>query len=461
MIKATTSGKIDNVYNEQRKFFNSHRTKDLKFRIESLKKFRAAINKYEDRIMDALWEDLHKSNEEAFLSEISIVTREIDLHIKNLSKWSRPKKVPTPVHLLPSSSRIRYEPLGMALIIAPWNYPFQLLMNPLVGAIAAGCCAILKPSEFTTNIAGVMEDLIKEIFAEDHIALMQGGKEVGEELLKKKFDIIFFTGSTQVGRIVMKAAAEHLTPVILELGGKSPCIVAKDADIEKAAKRIAWGKTINAGQTCIAPDYLLVYKPLKEELIGKMQEHLLEMYGEDPRESKYYPRIVNEKTFDKLTALLKNTRGNLRFGGQTHREGLYISPTILDDVQPDDALMQEEIFGPLLPILTYSHLEEAINFINSREKPLALYYFGKDKEAREVLNKTSSGGTGINDTLMHITNHHLPFGGVGNSGQGMYHGKESFLAFSHQRAVISTPTWIDVPFKYAPFRFFNFVKRIL
>lgn len=460
-MKETFAGEIEQIYKGQRDFYRSHKTRDLHFRIQSLKKFRSAINNYENRIMDALWEDLHKSNEEAYLSEISIVTREIDLHIKNLKKWSKPKKVPTPVHLLPSSSSIHYEPLGLALIIAPWNYPFQLLMNPLVGAIAAGCCAILKPSEFTTHIARVMEKMITETFTEDHIALIQGGKEVGEALLKQQFDIIFFTGSTQVGRIVMKAAAEHLTPVILELGGKSPCIVAEEADLEKAAKRIAWGKTINAGQTCIAPDYLLVYKPLKEELIKKMQDHLKEMYGENPQESKYYPRIVNEKTFNKLSDLLKRTKGNVRSGGLTDRVDLYISPTIFDELKPDDALMQEEIFGPLFPVITYSHLEEAIMYINSREKPLALYYFGKDKGAQEVLKKTSSGGSAINDTLMHITNHHLPFGGVGNSGQGKYHGKESFLAFSHQRAVISTPTWIDVPFKYAPFKFFNFVKRIL
>lgn len=460
-MKETSKGEIAGIYQAQKDFYSSHKTKDIDFRIASLRKFREAILTYEGRIVDALWEDLHKSNEESYLTEISIVLSEIDFHISNLRKWSRSKKVSTPLHLMPSSSRIYYEPLGVALIIAPWNYPFQLLMNPLVGALSAGCCAILKPSEFTTQIAGVMEEIIKETFAEDHIALVQGGKEVGQALLEKQFDIIFFTGSTQVGKIVMKAAAEHLTPVILELGGKSPCIVADQANLEKAAKRIAWGKTINAGQTCIAPDYLLVYQPLKEELIEKMQEHIKEMYGENPQESKYYPRIVNQKTFDKLVNLLEQTHSNLRSGGQSHRESLYISPTIFDEVKPDDALMQEEIFGPLLPIVTYTHIDEAISFINSREKPLALYYFGKEKSAQEVLRKTSSGGTAINDTLMHIVNHNLPFGGVGHSGQGKYHGEESFLAFSHQRAVLTTPTWIDVPFKYAPFRFFKFVKRIL
>lgn len=460
-MKETSKVEIGNIYKGQKDFYCTHQTKNIAFRIEALKKFKAAIDKYEDRISKALWKDLHKSREEAFLTEISIVTREIDLHIKNLKKWSGPKKVSTPLHLLPSSSRINYEPLGVALIIAPWNYPFHLLMAPLVGAISAGCCAILKPSEFTQHIAAVMQELIEDIFDSRYIVVVQGGKETGQTLLEKKFDIIFFTGSTQVGKIVMKAAAEHLTPVILELGGKSPCIVSENANLEKAAKRIAWGKTINAGQTCIAPDYLFVHEDIKETLIKKMEEELRGMYGEDIRESHYYPRIVNNKTFDSLIDMLGRSKGVVRAGGITHRESLYISPTILDGITPDDALMEEEIFGPILPVMTYTRIDEAISFINSREKPLALYYFGKEEGAREVLGKTSSGGSAINDTLMHITNHNLPFGGVGHSGQGKYHGKDSFLAFSNQRAVISTPTWIDIPFKYAPFRFFNWMKKIL
>jgi aldehyde dehydrogenase (NAD+) len=452
---------IERIHKIQYGFYATHQTRSIEFRIQQLKKFRKAINNYEEKIVEALWKDLKKSEEEAYLTEISIVTQEIDLHIKKLKTWAKSKKVSTPVHLWPSSSRINYEPLGVSLIIAPWNYPFQLLMAPLVGAISAGCCAILKPSEFTTHIAGVMEELISETFQENYLKVLQGGKEVGEALLKLPFDFIFFTGSTKVGKIVMKAAAEHLTPVILELGGKSPCIVHSNANIDKAAKRIAWGKTINAGQTCIAPDYLFVHESVKEELVQKMQTHLKEMYGEDVKKSQYYPRIVNDKTFDSLQDLLDRTHGNIRTGGSTDKENLFISPTILDSISPDDAMMEEEIFGPLLPVMTYNKIEEAIAYINSKPKPLALYYFGKEEGAIEVIGKTSSGGTGINDTLMHITNHNLPFGGVGNSGQGKYHGKESFLAFSNQRAIISTPTWVDIPFKYAPFKYFSLIKKFL
>lgn len=459
-MQETPISQIQNIYARQREFFSSHKTKEVDFRINKLKKLRQAVIDYEDKIVSALWRDLHKSSEEAYLTEIVIVLQEIDFHVKNLQKWSRPKKVPTPVYLQPSSSKIHFEPLGQALIIAPWNYPFQLLMNPLVGAISAGCCSVLKPSEFTSNVASVMEEMVKKTFEEDYIALVQGGQQTGEELLRHKFDIIFFTGSTRVGKIVMKAAAQFLTPVILELGGKSPCIVDQTANIDLAAKRITWGKTINAGQTCIAPDYLLVHKSIKEELIKKMKEHLLKMYGGDLSKSPHYPRIVNEKTFNALVEQIKESSARLRFGGKFYREELFIELTVFDNVTPEDILMEEEIFGPILPIMEYKELSEAINYINTREKPLALYYFGK-AGTEEVLYRTSSGGAAINDTLMHITNHHLPFGGVGYSGQGSYHGKQSFLAFSHQRAVIRSSTWIDVPFKYPPFKYFNFVKKFL
>jgi len=460
-MEETSAITIEHIHRTQKKFHSSHQTKSLEFRIARLKKLKAAIQKFEVRILEALWKDLRKSGEEAYLTEISIVTGEIDLHIRNLKKWVRSRRVPTPIHLLPSSGRVYHEPLGVVLIIAPWNYPFQLVMNPLVGAISAGCCAILKPSEYTVNIAEVMGEMIRETFDENYIALVLGGQKVGEHLLKQNFDLIFFTGSTKVGKIVMKAAAENLSPVILELGGKSPCIVDDNANLDLAAKRIAWGKTINAGQTCIAPDYLFVHESVKEDLIQKIAAHLEDMFSANIQKSRFFSRIVNEKAFDNLVGLLQKSNGSIRYGGTFDKEDLFISPTILDMITPDDALMQQEIFGPILPVITYSNIEEAFSYINSKEKPLALYYFGKKIGVEEVLLKTSSGGTCINDTLMHITNHHLPFGGVGNSGFGKYHGKESFLAFSNQRAVVNSPTWIDIPFKYVPFRNFKFIKKIL
>lgn len=452
---------IENIHSAQKDFFSANRTKNLDFRIDKLKKLKAAIGKYEVRIQEALWKDLRKSGEEAYLTEISMVTGEIDFHIKNLKKWAKPRSVPSPIHLWPSTGKIYQEPLGVVLIIAPWNYPFQLVMNPLVGAISAGCCAVLKPSESTTNIADLMAEMIRETFDENYITVVQGDQNMGEILLQLHFDLIFFTGSTRVGKIVMMAAAKNLTPVILELGGKSPVIVDENANLDLAAKRIAWGKTINAGQTCIAPDYLLVHESVKEELIQNMVAYLKEMFGSDIQKSRFYPRIVTVEAFDNLIEMMKQSDGTVRYGGTFNREDLFVYPTIIDTIAPNDSLMQQEIFGPILPVMTYTNLEEAISYINSKEKPLALYYFGKNKGAQEVLSKTSSGGSCINDTLMHITNHYLPFGGVGNSGFGNYHGKESFFTFSNQRPVLRTPTWIDMPFKYVPFKYFNFIKKIL
>lgn len=450
---------IDDMLRQQQELFASHQTKAIKFRLEQLRKLKRAINKYEPKIADALWADLHKSFEEAYLTEISIVKQEIDNHIKHLKKWAKPKRVPTPIHLLPSKGKIIYEPLGVSLIVAPWNYPFQLLMNPLVGSISAGNCAILKPSPYTANTARVLEEMIKETFSPNYIGIVQGGRNTNGILFSKQFDTIFFTGSPTLGRVVMKAAAEHLTPVVLELGGKSPCIVDKDANLKIAAKRIAWGKTINAGQTCIAPDYVLAHGSIKEKLIREIANTIDEMFGKDIKSSKFYPRIVNHQAHDRLVGYLKE--GTVKFGGEYDRSDRFISPTILDDVLPEHSVMQDEIFGPILPILSFDEIDDALKFINSREKPLAFYYFGKSKNAKEVLYRSTSGGACINDTLMHITNHHLPFGGVGNSGLGKYHGKTSFLAFSNLRSIVSTPTWIDLPLKYAPFKYFKLIRKIL
>lgn len=443
----------------QREFFSTNKTKDIDFRLAQLRKLKKAIHANQKKIEEVLWEDLHNSPEEVYLTEISIVTGEIDHHIKNLKKWAKPKRVPTPLQLLPSSSKILYEPLGLSLIIAPWNYPFQLLMNSLVGSISAGGCSIIKPSPDVPKTAKAMQAMIEETFDSNYIAVVQGGRETNTLLLQERFDMIFFTGSSKVGKVVMRAAAEHLTPVVLELGGKSPCIVDAGANIDVAAKRIAWGKMINAGQTCIAPDYLFAHHSIKDELLDKIARSIREMYGEDIKASRFYPRIINEGAMDRLAKLM--TEGEIHSGGEVDKTEKFIAPTIIDKVQPDFLIMQEEIFGPILPVMTFEHIAEPLEYINKNEKPLAFYYFGKNQKAKEVMAQTTSGGACINDTLMHISNKYLPFGGVGNSGMGRYHGRESFLAFSHKRAVVTTPTWIDLPLKYVPFKHFKWIKKIL
>ncbi|NDV47151.1 aldehyde dehydrogenase [Paludibacter sp. 221] len=459
MIQETSKEAIERLLSSQRTFFATRETKSIDFRIKQLKKFKTAILKYETKIADALWKDLHKSPEEAYLTETSIVLGEINNHIKHLKQWSKTKKVSSPLSLFPSKSRIIYEPLGVALIIAPWNYPFQLLMNPLVGAISAGCCAMLKASPYAPNIAMVMEELVTEIFPPEYVCITQGHRDVNEILLEQRYDFIFFTGSPALGKVVMKAASEYLTPVVLELGGKSPCIVDKDADIKKAAKRIVWGKTINAGQTCIAPDYLYVHAGVKESLFAEIRLVLNEMFGDDPQQSKYFARIVDGKAMERLKGFMKH--GDIVIGGKTDDKEKYIAPTVIDNVKPDFPVMQEEIFGPILPVMSFQDIEEVVRYVNTHEKPLAFYYFGKNKQAKEILRKTTSGGACINDTLMHIANHKLPFGGVGNSGMGKYHGYDSFLAFSNRRAIVNTPTWIDLPVKYAPFKYFSKIKGML
>lgn len=458
-MEDTARNIIEEALDRQRSFLATGRTKSLAFRLDKLIRFKAAVKKYEKRITEALWSDLHKSYQEAYLTEISIVIQEIDNHIKHLKRWSKPKRVPTPLHLLPSKSRIIYEPLGVALIMAPWNYPFQLLMNPLVGAISAGCCAMLKPSPYTPHVAKVMEEMVHETFDPDYIAIAQGSRKVNEILLEQRFDFIFYTGSPFVGKVVMRAAAEHLTPVVLELGGKSPCIVDAGANLDIAAKRIAWGKTINAGQTCIAPDYLMVHQSVKDELLKKIAANIDKMFGPDIKQSNYFPRIVNQKAVERLQKLMEH--GKVRYGGQVDAADRYISPTLIDEIQPDFPIMQEEIFGPILPVMIFDHIDQAVSYINAHEKPLAFYYFGKNRQAKEVLAKTTSGGGCINDTLIHIANHQLPFGGVGNSGLGKYHGHGSFLAFSNSRAIMTSPTWIDLPIKYVPFKGFRWVKKII
>ena len=450
---------IPQIVARQRKFFAEHTTLSIDFRLKMLRRLRKAIVEREKQLTEALYADLHKSYEEAFLTEISIVLGEIDNFLKHLPRWAAPSKRKTPLKLFPAKSQIITEPLGVALIIAPWNYPVQLLLNPLVGAIAAGCTAVLKPSPYVPHVAEALEELVHDCFDEEYVAIVQGHRDVNTALLNERYDIIFFTGSPDLGRVVMRAAAEHLTPVVLELGGKSPVVVDRTADIAVAAKRLAWGKTLNAGQTCIAPDYLLIHREVKEHFIEAFKEALCELHGEDARQSGHYVRMVSDRAFERVSGYI--SEGRVRCGGRVVAEERYIEPTLLDEVSADSSVMREEIFGPVLPMIEIGSVEEAITFINEREKPLALYVFADERAARRVVEYTSSGGACINDCIMHIANEKLPFGGVGNSGMGRYHGRDSLYSFSHRRSMITTPTWLDLPFRYMPYKWFKYVKRLL
>lgn len=456
-LTSTTPERIREIRGKQARYFHSGATLDVAVRKSNLKAFEKAVLKWEKPLCDALWADLHKSYEEAYMTEISILLGEIRTHIRKIGKWTRNTCVPTPLKMFPSRSRIISEPLGTALIISPWNYPVQLLLTPLVGAISAGCTAVLKPSPYVPNVSKVIEDMIADTFPEDYIAVTQGHRDVNAALLEERWDIIFFTGSPSLGRRVMTAAAKYLTPVVLELGGKSPCIIDKDADINVAAKRVAWGKTLNAGQTCIAPDYLMAHEDVKARFLEALGKSFAELLGKNPQESGHFVRVVNDAAFERLTAYFKD--GNVVFGGHTDKAERYIEPTILDNVSPDSPVMQEEIFGPIFPVLTFRNISDVTEFVTSREKPLALYYFGKNGDY--VLKHTSSGGSCLNDTIMHIANEHVPFGGVGMSGMGSYHGKLSFDAFTHYRSNIVTPTSVDLPFRYMPYKFFKMVKSLL
>lgn len=459
MITNTSSDKIKEIVAKQRALFRSHETLSLAYRLDMLKRLRGAIVSYEKALCDALYADLHKSYEEAYMTEISMVLGEIDNFLKHLPRWAAPSKKSTPWKLFPSRSAVVTEPLGVSLIIAPWNYPMQLLLNPLVGAIASGCTAVLKPSPYTPNVAMVLEELISSVFDESYVAVVQGNRDVNTDLLQQRYDVIFFTGSPELGRVVMRAAAENLTPVILELGGKSPVIVDKSADIAVAAKRIAWGKTLNAGQTCIAPDYLLIHHDVKESFVQAFRQALVELHGENASKSAHYVRMVSDRAFARVAGYIN--QGQVRVGGRVDASERYIEPTLLDAVSVENPVMQEEIFGPVLPMVEVGSLDEAISFVLEREKPLALYIFANESVAKQGVELTSSGGCCINDVIMHIVNENMPFGGVGNSGMGRYHGRDSLYAFSHRRAVLTTPTCMDLPFRYMPYKWFSWVKRLL
>lgn len=440
---------VSDIIRQQRQFFATGKTKDVDFRIEQLKHLKSAIELNQSRIVAAVKADLNRPEFEAYFEIASIA--EVNYAIKNLKSWVKPKKVPTSIDQFPASARIYPEPLGVVLIVGPWNYPFQLMISPLVGAIAAGNCAILKPSEIASHTSEVVADMISKTFDPAYVAAVEGGVEISKQLLAEKFDHIFFTGGTKIGKIVMEAAAKHLTPVTLELGGKSPCIVDSDIQIEYTAKRIAWGKFINAGQTCIAPDYLLVDKKIKPDLMSAIKTALHEFYGEDPQQSPDYSRIINQHHLKRLVEFIKD--GEIVAGGKSNAEDRYISPTVIDKVSWDSPVMQDEIFGPILPVLEYDDFGEAIAQINARPKPLALYLFSKDKEKQQrVLRETSSGGLCINDTVMQVGVTTLPFGGVGDSGIGSYHGKASFDTFSHYKSVLQKSFWLDLKWRYAPYK---------
>jgi aldehyde dehydrogenase (NAD+) len=432
---------------KQKSFFKTEKTKNIDFRLEALQRLRNAIKINEKTLMEALRMDLNKSEFDAYTSEIGFVLEELRFTIKHLRSWAAPKKVKTPITHIGSNSYIYPEPYGVTLIIAPWNYPFQLAVAPLIGAIAAGNCAMIKPSELTPKTSEVLETLIRDIFPEEYIVVVQGGVETSQALLNEPLDYIFFTGSVPVGKIIMEAAAKHLTPVTLELGGKSPCIVHEDANLKLAAKRIAWGKFTNAGQTCIAPDYLYVHKRIKEEFLQQFKETTSELYGQEPLMNYDFTRIVSERHFHRLSSFLDN--GNVFMGGKTDKERLTIEPTVLTDINWDDSIMKEEIFGPILPVLGYDNLIEVIEGIHHHPKPLALYIFTENNRIQEdVLNKVSFGGGCVNDTVYHFVSPYLPFGGVGTSGIGAYHGKGNFDSFSHQKSVLKQTTKFDIPFRY-------------
>ena len=456
---SATPEEIDRLVDKQRAYFATGATLPYAFRRQQLQRFQTALRDWEKPLCEALWTDLHKSAEEAVLTEISIVAGEIKDHLTHLRRWMKPERKATPLKLFPSSSCIVSEPLGNTLIVSPWNYPVQLLLNPLVGALAAGCTAILKPSPYVPHVSQVLADLVASCFDESLVAVVQGHREVNTALLERRFDLIFFTGSPALGRQVMEAAARHLTPVVLELGGKSPCIVDRGADLRIAARRIAWGKTLNAGQTCIAPDYLLIHESLQSDFIAAFRDEIRRLHGDNPRLSPHYVRLVHDRAFQRVSSYLAD--GRIVAGGQTDIAERYIEPTLLADVAPDAPVMTDEIFGPVLPMISFSTTDEAIRFVRQREKPLALYYFGPVAVGRDFIRRTASGGACINDTIMHIANAHLPFGGVGQSGMGHYHGPLSFQAFSHRRALVITPTWLDLPFRYMPYRLFRWVRHIL
>ena len=454
---------IKSVFNKQKEFFNSGKTNDINVRIDTLNKLKQVIKVNENKILEALRKDLGKSNFEGYATEVGIVYDEINTHIKNIKKWARIEKRKSPIIYYPAKSYIYKEPYGVTLIIGPFNYPFQLVIAPLIGAISAGNTAVIKPSENTKNISLLLEEIINENFQEEYLKVVSPleGKEAVSYLLDLPFDYIFFTGSVRVGKIVMEKAAKNLIPITLELGGKSPCIVDKDSKLELAAKRIVWGKFLNVGQTCVAPDYLFVHESIKDKLLKLIVEEIHKQFGRDVKNSPDYPRVVNNTSLNRLKEYLND--GEIYYGGNIDSTELYMEPTIITNVDVNSKVMTEEIFGPILPVIEFNNIQDVISFVNKREKPLALYYFSENKKnINNILRCTTSGGVTINDTVIHVANGNLPFGGVGSSGIGNYHGKASFDAFTHKRSVMERGTFVEFNIRFAPYKEkINILKKVM
>ena len=441
---------IEAFVERQRKYFAEGKTKEIRFRLAALRRLQNGIRRREAQIADALRKDMNKSSFESYMTEIGMTLDEIGFLLKNTEKYAGTHRVKTPLSQFPAKSYVKKEPYGVALIMSPWNYPFLLALEPAAGAIAAGNCCIIKPSAYAPHVSRVLKELTEELFDPGHVAVVEGGREENARLLEQKFDYIFFTGSVQVGKLVMKKAAEHLTPVTLELGGKSPCIVTEDADLNLAAKRIVFGKFLNSGQTCVAPDYCLVQEEVQERFLSLLVRWIRRFWGENALEQDDYPRMVNAKHYDRVMGLLKGEEAVI--GGKGRRETLQIMPTVLRNVAPESPVMREEIFGPVLPVLTYRTLAEAEAFVEARPRPLALYLFTKNrKTVRRVTGKLSYGGGCVNDTIIHLATSHMGFGGVGESGMGSYHGRRSFDTFTHEKSIVDKGPWPDLPLRYPPY----------
>ena len=447
---AGSCGKSKEIVEAQRTYYMEGKTRALSARIDALNRLEQSILTYEQELYQALRSDLGKSRAESYMCEVGLTLSELRYVRRHVKSWSRNRRVHTPLAQFHAASFTVQEPYGVVLIMSPWNYPMLLTLEPLIGALAAGNCCVLKPSAYSPATSAVMSKLIREAFPSDYVTVIEGGRKENEDLLNQKFDYIFFTGGVNVGKLVMEKASAHLTPVTLELGGKSPCIVDHTANIPLTARRLVFGKYLNCGQTCVAPDYVLVEKPVKEKLLTCIKEEIRRMFGEHPLENPDYGKMINQKHFDRVRGLIDPMK--LVAGGQVQEETLRIAPTVLADVTAEDPVMQEEIFGPVLPVIPVKDIEEAIRFVQDRPKPLALYVFTEDKRTEQrVLTETSYGGGCINDTIIHLATSEMGFGGVGNSGMGSYHGKKSFDLFSHEKSIVKKSTWMDLPMRYLPY----------
>lgn len=450
---------IQDIVNAQNAFFSTHQTKDVAYRKQYLKQLKQEIEAQEDAICEALYADFKKPKFESLATETQLVLAELSYALKNIERWSRPEPIESSWTNFPSKDWIQYEPFGKVLIISPWNYPFMLTLAPVIGALAAGNTVVIKPSELSPNTSRIIAEIIKKVFPPEYVTVVEGGVDVSQALLSEKWEYIFFTGSTQVGKIVYKSAAEHLTPVTLELGGKNPCVVDETASLKLAAKRIVWGKFINAGQTCLAPDYILVHTSKKKDLVEAIKGQITSFYGPDIQKSPDFARITTEKHFKELKTMLQGQ--TLLFGGTCNDSESYVEPTLVDEPNLNSKLMEGEIFGPILPIISYEKEQDLHQYISNYGKPLAFYLFSTNKRfQKRLLSQYSFGGGTINDTVIHISNKRLPFGGVGASGIGGYHGKHSFELFSHKKSMVKRANWLDIPMRYPPYTLpIRWVKR--